>query len=115
MQVKDSGIVLDVHADHIVVGYKHIIKKPLAGLVLKQEVQQRSIIKGEILTNGAVDIVEYQHIVGDLITQKYIIDEVQDVYKSQGQSVHDKHLEVVVKQIFSKCFITDAGNSNFIP
>ncbi|MCS6982774.1 MAG: DNA-directed RNA polymerase subunit beta' [Candidatus Absconditabacterales bacterium] len=115
LQVKDGGIVLEVHPDHIVLGYKTFIKKPLAGLILKQEVQQRSILKGEILTNGAVDIVEYQHIVGDLIAQKYIIDEVQDVYKSQGQNVHDKHLEVVVKQLFSKCFIIDAGNSNFIP
>jgi DNA-directed RNA polymerase subunit beta' len=40
---------------------------------------------------------------------------VKKVYGSQGQDINDKHIEVVVKQLFSKVFIEDSGNSSFIP
>jgi len=73
------------------------------------------VFKGEILTNGALAIKEYKDIVGDLEAQKYIIKEIKKVYGSQGQDLNDKHIEVVVKQLFSKVFIEDSGNSSFIP
>jgi DNA-directed RNA polymerase subunit beta' len=50
-----------------------------------------------------------------LEAQKYIIKEIKKVYGSQGQDLNDKHIEVVVKQLFSKVFIEDSGNSSFIP
>ena len=54
-------------------------------------------------------------IVGDLQAQKYIIKEVKKVYSSQGQDVNDRHIEVIVRQIFSKVFVEDSGDSSFIP
>jgi DNA-directed RNA polymerase subunit beta' len=67
------------------------------------------------LTNGALDVKEYKNIVGDLETQRYIIREVKKVYSAQGQDLNDKHIEVVIKQLFSKVFIEDSGESSFIP
>lgn len=59
--------------------------------------------------------MEYKNIVGDLQAQRYIISESKRVYASQGQDLNDKHIEVVVKQLFSKVFIEDGGDSSFIP
>ncbi|HCY20684.1 TPA: hypothetical protein DIC40_02305 [Patescibacteria group bacterium] len=62
-----------------------------------------------------MDIREYKEIVGDLLAQKYIIRETKKVYASQGQDLNDKHIEVIVKQLFSKVFIEDSGDSSLIP
>lgn len=68
-----------------------------------------------MLSTGSLDIEEYKNIVGDLEAQKYIVREVKKVYTSQGQDVNDKYMEVIVKQLFSKVFIEDAGDSSFVP
>ena len=59
--------------------------------------------------------MEYKNIVWDIQAQRYIISEAKRVYASQGQDLNDKHIEVVVKQLFSKVFIEDGGDSSFIP
>jgi DNA-directed RNA polymerase subunit beta' len=46
--------------------------------------------------------------------QNYIVSEVQDIYASQGQNIHDKHVEVIVRQMFSKMRITEPGDSEYI-
>ncbi|MBR6908167.1 hypothetical protein IKN40_06945 [bacterium] len=51
--------------------------------------------------------MEYKKIVGDIQAQRYIISESKKVYAAQGQDLNDKHIEVVVKQLFSKVFIED--------
>ncbi len=114
LKVKESGKILEVKADHIVLGIQQEYVKSLTGLnPIKKDGEE--VFKWEILTNGALSIKEYKNIVGDLETQKYIIKEVKKVYGSQGQDINDKHIEVVVKQLFSKVFIEDSGNSSFIP
>lgn len=55
------------------------------------------------------------HIVGALEVQRYIVKEIKKVYTSQGQDVNDKYMETIVKQLFSKVLIEDAGNSSFVP
>jgi DNA-directed RNA polymerase subunit beta' len=47
-------------------------------------------------------------------TQRYIMNEVLYIFASQGQTIADKHLEVIVRQMFSRVQIEDAGNSEFI-
>ena len=73
------------------------------------------VFKGQILTSGAVDIKEYQDIVGDIEAMKYMLREVNAVYGVQGQAINDKHIEIIIKQLFSKVFIYDAGDSSLIP
>lgn len=100
--------------DYVIVGVTHVVEKALVTLVPhKHEGEQ--VYKGEVLTNGLLDIREYKDIVGDLEAQKYVVRETKKVYLSQGQEVNDKHMELVVKQLFSKVFIEDSGDSSFIP
>ena len=70
--------------------------------------------KGEQLCEGNIDVKEFFKLVGVEATQHYIVKEVQRIYVSQGVSIHDKHIEVVVRQMFSRLRIKDAGDSSFV-
>ena len=115
LKIKEAGKVLDINEDFITIGVEEIFTKSLVGLTPKKTKVGARVYKGEILTTGALDVMEYKNIVGDLQAQRYIISESKRVYASQWQDLNDKHIEVVVKQLFSKVFIEDGGDSSFIP
>jgi DNA-directed RNA polymerase subunit beta' len=71
--------------------------------------------KGDPLTAGSLDLKKLFKLVGTRATQKYIIEEIQKVYISQGVSIHDKHVEVIVRQMFSRVRIKDPGDGYFAP
>jgi len=70
--------------------------------------------KGQPLTEGNRDLQQMLALRGMEEAQEYIIDQVQAIYNSQGQSIHDKHLEIIVKQMFSKVRVSDSGDTSAI-
>jgi DNA-directed RNA polymerase subunit beta' len=71
--------------------------------------------RGTQLTEGSLDLKELFRLKGQLETQKYIIKEIQYVYSSQGQPLNDKHVEIIARQMFSRHFVKDAGDTNLLP
>jgi DNA-directed RNA polymerase subunit beta' len=71
--------------------------------------------KGDQLTEGSLDLQQLYKLKGKLATQDYIIKEIQDVYSSQGQPLNDKHVEIIAKQMFSRFFVHDAGETELLP
>ncbi|MDX1535643.1 MAG: DNA-directed RNA polymerase subunit beta' [Candidatus Spechtbacterales bacterium] len=69
------------------------------------------VVPGTQLTEGHIDLKELYKQVGKDETQKYIIKEVQKVYTSQGATVHDKHVEIVARQMLSRVKVADPGDS----
>jgi len=115
-KVQEEWTVLEVKKDGIVLWIKMTSKKSYKGLNLLKWIEEWTYVyKWQILTNWALDIAEYKDIVWDLEAQKYIIKEVKKVYSDQWQGLNDRHIEVVVKQLFSKVFIEKPGESGFIP
>ncbi|AHB41045.1 hypothetical protein P148_SR1C00001G0238 [candidate division SR1 bacterium RAAC1_SR1_1] len=114
LKIQEEGKILEIKKDHIVLGVQESYSKALHGLSPKVK-EGEEVYKGNVLTLGTLDIREYKEIVGDLLAQKYIIRETKKVYASQGQDLNDKHIEVIVKQLFSKVFIEDSGDSSLIP
>lgn len=70
---------------------------------------------GTRLTEGNFDLQMLYKYRGVTETQKYIIREIQRIYFSQGQKLNDKHIEVIVRQMFSRVYITDGGDTNLLP
>ena len=68
--------------------------------------------RGQVLTDGSVDLDELFEYAGREAVQEYIIAEVSKIYELQGAPVSRKHLEVIVKQMFSRVKITDAGDTD---
>ncbi len=70
---------------------------------------------GDSLTEGSMDLQELYKYQGRLAVQKYIIKEILYIYSSQGQKLNAKHIEVIVRQIFSRVLIKDAGDTSLLP
>ena len=70
---------------------------------------------GDQLTDGHLDLSLLYQLRGKEAVQKYIKDEIQDIYSSQGQKLNDKHIEVIIKQLFSRVYITQSGDTELLP
>jgi DNA-directed RNA polymerase subunit beta' len=69
---------------------------------------------GEPLMDGAVNPHSILDILGPKELQRYLVDEVQKVYRLQGVSINDKHIEVIVRQMMKKVRIEDPGDTNLL-
>jgi DNA-directed RNA polymerase subunit beta' len=70
--------------------------------------------KGEMIVDGPVDPHDLLRLLGIEELARYIIDEVQDVYRLQGVKINDKHIEVIVRQMLRRVEITDPGETTYI-
>ena len=70
---------------------------------------------GDVLVEGNVDPKELLEIKGLRAVQQYLTDEVQAVYREQGVSIHDKHIELIVRQMTRRVLVQESGDSDFLP
>jgi DNA-directed RNA polymerase subunit beta' len=98
------------------------IKPDVRGIVTYEIPTQKqlSVKTGEIvtvgdrLTYGSINLHELLRLKGVEPVQSYIINEVLGIFASQGQNISEKHLEVIVRQMFARVQIEDAGDSSFV-
>ena len=88
--------------EHLIATGKHIIVQP--GDVVH---------KGQHLTEGAADPHEILEILGPSALYDFLISQVQEVYRLQGVTINDKHIEIIIRQMLRKVRITDPGDSEF--
>ncbi|HSX33977.1 MAG TPA: DNA-directed RNA polymerase subunit beta' [Candidatus Saccharimonadales bacterium] len=69
---------------------------------------------GQRLTNGSINLPELMRLQGVESTQRYIMNEILRIFAAQGQNIADKHLEIIVRQMFSRVQIEEAGDSEFV-
>lgn len=67
--------------------------------------------KGTKLNEGNIDLKKLYKIQGWEEVHRYIVREIQEIYASQGEGINDKHIEVIIRQIFSRLLITDTGDT----
>jgi DNA-directed RNA polymerase subunit beta' len=72
------------------------------------------VTAGDRLTIGSLNLHDLMRLKGVEATQRYIINEVLRIYAAQGQDVADKHLEIIVRQMFSRVQVEDPGDSAFV-
>ena len=70
---------------------------------------------GSQLTEGPLDPKEVLEIQGVRAAQQYLVDQVQEVYRSQGVDIHDKHIEMVVRQMLRKVRVVSPGDTSYLP
>jgi DNA-directed RNA polymerase subunit beta' len=102
---------------------KEIIILPTSKSFIKYEIpgykqvvvsDGQKVKAGQRLTNGSINLQELLKLQGVESTQRYIMNEVLGVFAAQGQNISDKHLEIIVRQMFSRVQIEDSGDSDFI-
>ena len=72
------------------------------------------VVPGQRLTNGSINLQDLLRLQGIESTQRYIMNEILAMFASQGQNIVDKHLEIIVRQMFSRVQVEDSGDSEFV-
>jgi len=75
----------------------------------------QEVTPGDALTEGDLDLQELYKYKGRDAVQTYLTNETQKIYSSQGQKLNDKHVEVIIKQMFSRVYVKDAGDTELLP
>ncbi len=73
-----------------------------------------NVVKGQQMTEGLVVSQEILDICGVRELQKYLVNQVQEVYRLQGVDINDKHIEIIVRQMLQKVRVTDPGDTTFL-
>ncbi len=89
--------------------YEYLAPFPRLPLVMAGD----EVAKGQVLTDGSVDLDTLFEYAGRASVQEYIIAEIAKIYELQGAPVSRKHIEVIVKQMFSRVKIKDAGDTDY--
>jgi DNA-directed RNA polymerase subunit beta' len=81
---------------------------------LKVEDGQKVTV-GQQLVVGAIDPKQVLRILGPRQTQVHLVNEIQEVYRSQGVSIHDKHIEIIVRQMLKRITVLEPGDTDLLP
>lgn len=117
IKTKENGTVKVVEADRIIVLTTDTVEKNYKmpyGRTLKVKNNQK-IKKGDALTSGHFNLRDLMALTDLYTLQKYIMTEVQSIYSSQGQTINDKHIEIIARQMLSKVRVIDAGDTKLLP
>ncbi len=107
-EVTDQQIVLTGEVNTI----KEFIVPPGVSLWIKDGDE---VSKGQQLTEGSLDLHELYALRGKEAVQRYIMKEIQYIYSSQGQKLNSKHIELIIRQMFSRVYVTDSGATELLP
>ena len=111
-----GSVEVNEKAGTVTVTYTHKDEKSYAidpGMDLMLEDGAR-IEKGDQITEGHIDLHELMDIKGTFAVKQYIAREIQSIYESQAQFINDKHLELIIRQMFSKMRIVAQGDSEYL-
>jgi DNA-directed RNA polymerase subunit beta' len=86
---------------------------PAAARVRVEEGQR--VAAGDRLTEGALNPHEILDILGIDAVQQYLLEEIQLVYRTQGVTIHDKHIEVIIRQMLRRVRVTSSGDTHLLP
>ncbi|MSO25997.1 MAG: DNA-directed RNA polymerase subunit beta' [Candidatus Nanopelagicaceae bacterium] len=73
------------------------------------------VIVGQQLVVGAIDPKQVLRILGPRQTQIHLVSEIQEVYRMQGVSIHDKHIEIIVRQMLKRITVLEPGDADLLP
>lgn len=92
---------------------RHEIKIPVDSSIIVSDKQK--IVKGQPFTGGPLNPHDVVRLSGVVAVQKYLVNEVQRVYRSQGVEISDKHVEVIVRQMTRKVKVEESGSTKLLP
>ncbi|TSC53906.1 MAG: DNA-directed RNA polymerase subunit beta' [Parcubacteria group bacterium LiPW_39] len=72
------------------------------------------VVKGQQLNEGHLDLKELFKLAGREAVQRYVVREVQNIYTSQGEGINDKHIEIIIKKMFSRLRVKEPGDTELL-
>jgi len=129
--VKKGEVLFEDSTGEVKALHKGVVKVLKTSVKLVAEVQKeeeylipagvRIIVKdgdlvgqGDQLTEGSIELQQLFRVKGRDAVKRYIVKEIQYIYSSQGQRLNEKHIEVIIRQLFSRLLVKDAGDTNLL-
>ncbi len=108
---------VEVHDNQVSILYEEKEEREyIAPLTASLLVKNGDKVKaGDQLTEGPLNPQDILHIMGVGAVQRYLIDEIQKVYRAQGVNIHDKHIEIIVRQMLRKVRVDSPGDTGILP
>jgi DNA-directed RNA polymerase subunit beta' len=88
---------------------------PVAAMARTLIENGETVHAGQNLTDGSLNPQDVLRIIGPEAVQRYLVEEVQKVYRSQGVNINDKHIEVIIRQMLRKVRVDTPGDTGFLP
>jgi len=117
----------------VTAAFPGVVKKAASGMVIIKDEEPRvfeytfdvgtsiqvkdgeTVTRGQKITEGYISLQKLMQVGGVIAAQKYIVDEIKSIYSSQGQTVNSKHIELIVRQMFSRVRVLDKWDTEFFP
>lgn len=115
--IAENGGKVEVAGNKVIIRWEHVEEEEYeiesaARLRVKENDQ---VVVGEQLTEGALNPNRILQVLGREAAQIHLLEEVQKVYRSQGVPIHDKHIEIIVRQMTNKVRLVTNGDSDYLP
>lgn len=107
LQVTNTSIIITPTS-------QSVVRYEIPGFKQLLVIDGQTVVAGQRLTNGSVNLHDLMRLQGVESTQRYIMNEILRIFAAQGQNIADKHLEIIVRQMFSRVQIDEAGDSEFV-
>ncbi|MEI6237375.1 MAG: DNA-directed RNA polymerase subunit beta' [Candidatus Saccharibacteria bacterium] len=91
-----------------------VVRYEIPGFKQLEVKDGQKVVAGDKITSGSINLHDLMRLQGVEATQRYIMNDISKIFSTQGQNIADKHLEIVVRQMFSRVSIEDPGDSNFV-
>jgi DNA-directed RNA polymerase subunit beta' len=91
-----------------------VLRYEIPGFKQLQVADGDKVVAGQRLTNGSINLQDLMRLQGVESTQRYIMNEILKIFAGQGQNIADKHLEIIVRQMFSRVQIEESSDSDFV-
>jgi DNA-directed RNA polymerase subunit beta' len=106
-QVTDKSVIITPTS-------QSVVRYEIPGFKQLQIKDGEHVEAGQRLTNGSINLHDLMRLQGVESTQRYIMNEILKIFAAQGQNIADKHLEIIVRQMFSRVQIEEAADSEFV-
>jgi DNA-directed RNA polymerase subunit beta' len=106
-QVTDKAVIITPTS-------QSVVRYEIPGFKQIQIKDGDKVVAGQRLTNGSINLHDLMRLQGVEATQRYIMGEILKIFAAQGQNIADKHLEIIVRQMFSRVQIEEAADSEFV-
>ncbi len=114
-RAKNGGLVSRTDTEVVVAGEEERVREYAVPVGFSVWVKTGDrVSRGEQLTEGNCDLHQLYRFRGRQATQKYVVKEIEYIYSSQGQKLNGKHIEIIVRQMFSRVYIRESGSTDLI-
>jgi DNA-directed RNA polymerase subunit beta' len=113
VEISDNEKTVIVKVEEQVKGGK-VEEYQIPGGSMLKVAEGELVVKGTKLNEGNIDLKNLYKTMGWQEVYRYIVKEIQEIYAAQGEGINDKHIEIIIRQMFSRVSILEAGDTNFL-